>query len=228
MAKPPPVIQAIIPARMGSKGLPYKNLREINGKSLMRIAVEKCLEVATVVTVSTEDDDIACRAHAMKASVHFRDPKLARDDVPSIDVLREAQMPDAGIILWVQCTAPLMTIEDLIIATRWIQMNRWADLVVASHEFHGVLMDQFGTIEDRKIRPRQLMKPRWLVSGSVWAFRPEYLKGEMYAGTVVPFQSSNPTYCDINTIDDLNLARRILSDEGSNTEQRTIVEAVER
>ena len=49
-------ILAIIPARGGSKGIPGKNIKELNGKPLMAYTIEealKCPEIDRVV-VSTD------------------------------------------------------------------------------------------------------------------------------------------------------------------------------
>ena len=51
----------IIPARGGSKGVPKKNIKKINGKPLLAYVIESTLKskIFDHVIVSTEDDEIA-------------------------------------------------------------------------------------------------------------------------------------------------------------------------
>ena len=51
------MITAIIPARGGSKGLPGKNIKDINGKPLISWSIKSALESKLIdeVYVSTED-----------------------------------------------------------------------------------------------------------------------------------------------------------------------------
>ena len=57
-------ILAIIPARGGSKGIPHKNIIEINGKPLICYSIETALKLKEEgyieeVVVSTDDEVIA-------------------------------------------------------------------------------------------------------------------------------------------------------------------------
>ena len=51
----------LIPARGGSKGIPYKNVRPLGGKPLILHVLESCLQIAepSRVVVSTDDEIIA-------------------------------------------------------------------------------------------------------------------------------------------------------------------------
>ena len=69
-------ILAIIPARGGSKGIPGKNIKELNGKPLMAYTIEealKCPEIDRVV-VSTDSKEIAQVAEKYGAEVPFMRP----------------------------------------------------------------------------------------------------------------------------------------------------------
>ena len=54
-------ILALIPARGGSKGVKYKNLRNVYGKPLIEYSIETALNTPDIdlVAVSTEDEQIA-------------------------------------------------------------------------------------------------------------------------------------------------------------------------
>ena len=79
---------AIIPARSGSKGLPGKNLKLLNGKPLIVYTIEAALKAKHIskVVVSTEDIQIANVAKSAGAEVPFLRPEnLALDESLAID-----------------------------------------------------------------------------------------------------------------------------------------------
>jgi CMP-N,N'-diacetyllegionaminic acid synthase len=109
--------------RKGSKGVPNKNLREINGKPLMAYTIEKAIqsELFLHVVVSTDSEQIAETAKNFGADVWFLRPKeLALDDTPKLPVIRHAfqesekyygQMFD--ILMDLDSTSPLREVEDI-------------------------------------------------------------------------------------------------------------------
>lgn len=83
------VVGSII-ARLGSKRLTYKNLLPFKGKPLIGLGVELLRQAERVdeIVVSTESELIARVALDFGATVLFRPPELARDDVPSVPVFQ--------------------------------------------------------------------------------------------------------------------------------------------
>ncbi|OWR27593.1 flagellar modification protein B [Saccharibacillus sp. O23] len=84
---------AIIPARGGSKGLPGKNIRPLDGKPLIVYSIEAALLSGCVdeVMVTTDSPAIADIARSAGARIPFMRPDhLASDQSKSIDVLRHA------------------------------------------------------------------------------------------------------------------------------------------
>ncbi len=103
-------VWAVIPARGGSKGVPGKNLRLLDGRPLIAHAIEtaRAAEEVTRIIVSTEDPDIASVAREFGAEVPFLRPEeLAgdranlRDAVNyTVDRLAGEGAPDAVVILY--------------------------------------------------------------------------------------------------------------------------------
>jgi len=86
-------ILCIIPARGGSKRLPGKNIKLLNGMPLIgyAIAAAKCSQYIDKVIVSTDDETIACVAREQEAEVPFMRPaELALDTVHTAPVLQHA------------------------------------------------------------------------------------------------------------------------------------------
>jgi N-acylneuraminate cytidylyltransferase len=114
---------ALVCARGGSKGVPGKNIRALNGKPLISWSIEQALSVPRVsrVIVSTDSREIGDVARLSGAEVPFLRPaELATDSSPEWLVWRHAlsylwesdrMYPDA--LLVVPPTAPLRSPLDL-------------------------------------------------------------------------------------------------------------------
>src|SRR5262249_8931646 len=79
--------------RGGSKSIPRKNVRLLDGVPLLAYSIEAALAARGVdrVIVSTDDEEIADVARAWGADVPFLRPKaLAGDDTPDLPVFQHA------------------------------------------------------------------------------------------------------------------------------------------
>jgi N-acylneuraminate cytidylyltransferase len=118
-----PYVVAAVFARGGSKGVPRKNLRLLEGRSLLAHAVEaaRATEGVDRVIVSTDDAEIAEEAGRCGAEVPFRRPsELATDEAPewlawrhAIRTLEEQDGRRPDILLTVPATAPLRQSVDV-------------------------------------------------------------------------------------------------------------------
>lgn len=80
---------AIIPARGGSKGLPGKNIKELNGKPLIAYTIEAAMQAEKIsdVFVTTDSLEIAEIAIKYGAKIPFMRPEeLATDTASAVDV----------------------------------------------------------------------------------------------------------------------------------------------
>ena len=83
----------IIPARGGSKGIPQKNIRVVNGKPLIQYTIEEAKNSKYLdrVIISTDDQDIEKVSVSVGGEVPFLRPKeFATDEAKTIDVLIHA------------------------------------------------------------------------------------------------------------------------------------------
>jgi len=114
---------ALICARGGSKGLPGKNIRPLNGTPLIgwSIKIAKEIERVSRVIVSTDSKEIAKIALEYGAEVPFIRPEnLALDNSPewsvwrhSINYLENQQSEKIDALVVLPVTAPLRTIRDV-------------------------------------------------------------------------------------------------------------------
>lgn len=121
MASPPQSpenlkVLVIIPARGGSKGIPRKNLRLLEGKPLIVWTIQAAQKAALVdrLVVSTEDEEIARVSAEAGAEVIPRPAKLAQDTTHTepvlrhaLDYLREKEGYQPEVVVLLQCTSPL-------------------------------------------------------------------------------------------------------------------------
>ena len=115
-------ILAIIPARGGSKGIPGKNIKLLNGKPLLVYTSEIALEseYLTEVIISTEDAQIIKAAKSLGIKVPFvRPAELAQDNTPTIDAIihalhwYETQNIFFDAVCLLQVTSPFRTVAFL-------------------------------------------------------------------------------------------------------------------
>jgi CMP-N-acetylneuraminic acid synthetase/spore coat polysaccharide biosynthesis predicted glycosyltransferase SpsG len=112
----------IIPARGGSKGIPRKNLRPLNGIPLISYSIHVALQSAYKpdVYVSTDDAEIAYFAEKFGAKVHMRDKNLGGDNITLDPVIYEAYTTISkeldkkyDFVITLQPTSPLLTTQSL-------------------------------------------------------------------------------------------------------------------
>ena len=108
----------VIPARGGSKGVPRKNIKPLNGKPLIQYTIEAAREVFSdnIICISTDDQEIKQAVENMGLEVPFLRPStLATDTSGTHEVLLHAidfyeksgYFPDTLVLL--QPTSPFRT-----------------------------------------------------------------------------------------------------------------------
>ncbi len=118
-----PKIIGIIPARGGSKSIPYKNIAPICGKPLIYYTIREAKRSKRLeyFLVSTDSEKIAKIAKEYGADVPFYQPKeIATDTTPDLPVyqfvlnwLEKNRGWKPEIIVWLRPTAPLRTYKDI-------------------------------------------------------------------------------------------------------------------
>ena len=177
---------AIIPARSGSKGLPDKNIRLVNGKPLLAYTIEAALESGCfdTVHVSTDSERYAEIAREFGADVPFlRSAELATDTASTWDVVREvlARYAELGkkydTMMLMQPTTPLRTGEDVKAAYALLQEKRAKSVIAVCEVDHSPLwcdtipdsgsMKGFGR-KDLAWVNRQELRPYYRVNGAIY------------------------------------------------------------
>lgn len=113
---------AIIPARVGSKRIPKKNIRLFEGKPLIAYSIRAALDAGVFdrVIVSTDSDEIAEIAKKFGAEAPFRRPaEHATDTATTAAVMNhalewcESNSIQVDLFCCIYATAPFLTAQDL-------------------------------------------------------------------------------------------------------------------
>lgn len=177
---------AIIPARGGSKGIPHKNLQRVDGVPLIGRTIQAALQSKSIgrVFVSTDDVEIASAARAHGAEIIQRPAAISGDTATSesallhgLDSLQETEAYVPDILVFLQCTSPFTSAEDIDGVVNSLLRER-ADSAFSAIPFHYFVwkQEQDGAAEgvnhDKRIRPRrQDREAQYLETGSVYAMR---------------------------------------------------------
>ena len=113
-------------ARGGSKGIPGKNLKDLNGKPLIDYTltfIEKLKESLEFDLYFSSDDQQIVN-HLIKKGYHvpdIREKKLAKDHTPKIDVIRNALLNAENhfckpydYVIDLDVTSPLRPVKDIV------------------------------------------------------------------------------------------------------------------
>jgi CMP-N-acetylneuraminic acid synthetase len=107
---------AMIPARMGSKRLPKKNLREIDGVPIIALAARKCIQAGIFdeIWINSEHPDFGSIAKSEGVKFHQRPQELGSDSATSEQFVHEfLTKHKCDHLIQVHSIAPLLTAEQV-------------------------------------------------------------------------------------------------------------------
>jgi len=134
-------ILVVIPARGGSKGIPHKNIKPLNGKPLIYYTIDCARAICTDedICVSTDDAGIISVVEEYGLKVPFvRPEELATDTAGTYEVLLHAldfyekQGKHYDVVLLLQNTSPFRKVEQIKEALALYKDN--VDMVVSVKE----------------------------------------------------------------------------------------------
>lgn len=219
---------AIIPARGGSKRLPGKNLAEIDGRSLVEIAIVRGKDAACDVVVTTECEAVAnCAANVLVATgdreeqgyLVARPPHLATDTAEIEDAMRHALGVVGGeydAVVLLQPTSPLRRPEHIRLALQRLEegYDSACSVTPYPHLYFGgrLRSDQTRFQPDRALHVRRRMQDLghyayengavYATATAAWRTSGMRMSGKIGA-VVMRWEDS----VDIDTEADLELAR---------------------
>ena len=218
---------AIIPARGGSKGIPNKNLAEVDGQSLVTRAISCAVQSGVVdfVVVSSDDRSILEVATASGAIAIQRPADLATDTAAIEDAIAHAlrkfseSHPTPTTLVLLQPTSPLRQASTISGAVRLFAVNGSVGSVygVTEAEHHPyktfIASDStllpVGSIEDLS-RSRQELPKAYRQSGSIYVVgvRDFLASNSLHVSPVHWIEVSREEAIDVDTPAELEAVRQ--------------------
>lgn len=220
----------VIPARGGSKGVPGKNIKLLNGKPLIQYTIEAALQITSKenIIVSTDSPEIKAVVEGLGLPVPFLRPEeLATDTAGTYQVLLHALQHyqalgnTADKLVLLQPTSPFRTAShiqkaialysdqlDMVVSVKETEANPY--YVLKEEDENGYLQPcKKGSFTRRQDCPKV-----WELNGAIYVINPRSLQ----AGPMTEFkkikkyemdpQSSH----DIDTQLDWQLAEQLVMD----------------
>ena len=224
-------ILGLIPARGGSKGIPYKNIKLLNGKPLIQYTIETAKQSSMLANVilSSEDATIIDVSRRLGLEAPFTRPQeLAADTTPTLPVIQHALQfyLEQGVaydaVCLLQTTYPF---RPAGFVDRAIQtfIHHGADSLISVLEIppaynphwafeatpEGAL--RIATGEKTIIPRRQDLPKAYHRDGSIYLTRSEVIleHNSLYGDSIAYIESPKALYVNIDNMADWETAERI-------------------
>ena len=225
-------ILTIIPARGGSKGIPRKNIKPLNGKPLIHYTIDCARAVCADddICVSTDDAEIISVVEKYGLKVPFvRPAELATDTAGTNEVLLHAinfyeqQGKHYDVVLLLQNTSPFRTAEhvrealklytpelDMVVSVKECAANPYYCVFEENQEGYLHVCKGDGTIFRRQDAPKV-----YEYNGAIYIMNAETLKTtHMHKMQKrVKYVMDDCSSFDLDTMFDWKMAEMIMSDK---------------
>ena len=223
-------ILVVIPARAGSKGVPGKNSKELNGKALIEYTIDAALGVQGIspsdILVTTDCPKVMKICEKKDVTLWLRPQDLCRDETPMAPVLKDAltSRPDDlsyTHVLLLQPTCPFREVSHIEAAISVCRDSPPDATVVSVYEvedahpgrmyrlYRGSLQPLYPDLVERN---RQDLPPVFHRNGSIYLTPSNYIrKGMIYSEKLIPFVMSADDSMNIDSQTDWKVAEALLS-----------------
>lgn len=221
----------IIPARGGSKGIPHKNIKLLNGKPLIQYTIDVARQIVPDedICVSTDDQEIIKVVENYSLKVPFiRPAELASDTAGTYEVLLhaidfyEAQGKQYDCVLLLQNTSPFRAAEhvrqamalykpeiDMVVSVNEIASNPYYNCFEVGDD--GYLKK---TLDSTMFTRRQDAPKTYEYNGAIYIFNLQRLKETHYGNFTkrVMYEMDRVHSVDLDTMMDWKYAEFIIKE----------------
>ena len=220
----------VIPARGGSKGVPRKNIKLLNGKPLIHYSIEAAQKLFKneIICVSTDDLEIKKVAELKGLKVPFLRPiELASDTAGSYEVLLHAiefyekQGYFADTLIFLQPTTPFRNSKqiqeainlystdiDMVVSTKETKSNPY--YILFEENDRGFLKKS----KEGNFTRRQDCPKVWELNGAIYIINIASLKAKTIGlfEKIIKYEMNEITSHDIDTPFDWKLAELLVQE----------------
>jgi len=212
----------IIPARGGSKGIPKKNLKTVNGISLIERSIRTALKSKVdEIIVSTDDTEISEVALKYGVSLHKRSKKNSGDTASTesvvsevIDEFKKKWTPES-VIGFYQVTSPFVSTNTI---NNCFDLAEKGFSAFSARLFHGFIWEQLDNWNPvnhpTNFRPRrQELSNKVVETGAIYCFPlTEFMEKKFrICSEPMPVLVEGITGIEIDDLEDLKLANLLAS-----------------
>jgi len=223
------IVNTVILARGGSKGIPGKNIIDFCGKPLLAWTIEQCLQAKSVnsVWVSSDDKKILVVAEKYGAQLIERPTEISDDFATSeaawlhaVDYLEQRDLA-TDVLLAPQVTSPLRTSEDIEKAIEIFEKGHLDSLFSASiaedlYYWERGKNGQLNSVNYDYLnrKRRQDFQPQIIENGSFYLFKPDILKKEnnRFGGKIGYSEMEFWKMFEIDTFDDVRMCSALMNE----------------
>ncbi len=212
-------ILAIIPARAGSKAIPNKNIRSVNGNPMVYYAINNAVnsKFITDVIISTDSYEVKIIANQMGVKCHWRTPELCEDSVTLDAVVYDAVIHaqnEYDYVVTMQPTSPTLKVSTLDAAISYTIENDLDTVISAINTPHLSWKEINGKkIPNYKERlNRQYLPANYVETGAFLISKREVINKKSRIGPRLDlFEISENESIDVDTFIDLYAVSEILN-----------------
>jgi len=212
---------AMIPARLGSKRIPRKNIRYMGDKPLIHYPIEMAKSVNRFdsIWLNTESEELGRLSSAMGIGFHKRADELAGDTATNREFTYEfLQQHICDYVVMINSTSPLLRKETVERFLDYVTDNDFDTVLSVISEKEEVFYNgkplNFSLQE--KINS-QLLEPVETICWSLTAWKREtFMKlqeqgsNPVFGGVIGRFVIPKDEACDLDTLEDWKIAEGIL------------------
>ncbi len=225
------MILAIIPARIGSKRLPKKNIKPLAGKPLINYAIGAAKQSKKIyhTIVSSDSPEICELAINQCVEAPFLRPaELSTDSATSEDVMRHALLFMENLhkiqyefCVLLQPTSPLTSAQMIDQCIEHAQINNFDSVITVCN--NNKRCEWIGTIENNNFkyliklddRKEFAKKEQFVPSGNVYVIKRNVLitQSKIITNNTGIIKINQDEAIDIDTISDFNFAEFIIKNK---------------
>lgn len=178
----------IVPARYGSKGIPRKNIKQLNGKPLIMYTLEIALQIPdSLICVTTNDKEVQKIAQHYADIIINRSEELSNDSASMDDVILDAidrvskeSTENLDNVILLQPTSPLRKKYNVLEALKLYFANpdKLTVSVTLSKEnpYYTQIEEidgEYYPVKSHEYKTRQDCPPVYNINGSIYIFNIE-------------------------------------------------------
>lgn len=223
-------VLALIPARGGSKGLPRKNMRIVDGKPLLAYTIDAAMASRYIDKIYCTSDDSEILEYSLSCKIQaLRRPAEASDDSATathvvdhfVSILDKKTLSRDPVIIYLQPTSPLRSNQHIDEALS-LMVDHQASVLVSVmpmklSPFKAMRLNDKGLLtpffsEEVGSSNRQELPSIFYPNGAIYAFyvKEFFVRGKFPLDMSLPFIMSEKDSIDIDSEIDLEKFKIIL------------------